>query len=128
MSPNLQARYWLEKKANRGFRGYPMATVADYGPDDRTASKVVVSILANEDDIIAMEKWFSDADNPDVRYSPALIRQILDFIEQHQAKSVAISGRIIGCPHEEGIDYPEGEKCPQCPFWDNIDRWTGQRL
>src|SRR5712692_4405008 len=24
---------------------------------------------------------------------------------------------IIGCPHEEGIDYPEGKSCPQCPYW-----------
>jgi len=24
---------------------------------------------------------------------------------------------VIGCPHEEGIDYPLGEDCPFCPFW-----------
>lgn len=32
--------------------------------------------------------------------------------------------KIIGCPHEEGKDYPMGKKCPQCPFWVNRDRWT----
>jgi hypothetical protein len=31
---------------------------------------------------------------------------------------------IIGCPHEEGIDYPEKEDCPQCPFWKGRDRWA----
>jgi hypothetical protein len=30
--------------------------------------------------------------------------------------------------HEEGIDYPEGEACPRCPFWAGRDRWTGQSV
>ena len=34
----------LKKKARRGFRGYPVATVAYYGPDDQRASKVAVGI------------------------------------------------------------------------------------
>jgi hypothetical protein len=36
--------------------------------------------------------------------------------------------RIIGCPHEEGIDYPDGAECPECPFWKGRDRWTGELL
>ncbi len=43
------------------------------------------------------------------------------------AKSVVMTDRIIGCPHEEGIDY-EGPTCPDCPFWAGRDRWTGKRL
>ena len=35
----------LRKKVRRGFRGYPVATIAFYGPDDRRASKVAVGIL-----------------------------------------------------------------------------------
>ena len=27
-----------------------------------------------------------------------------------------------GCQHEEGIDYPEGELCPDCPFWAGRER------
>lgn len=23
----------------------------------------------------------------------------------------------MGCPHEEGEDFPVGENCPFCPFW-----------
>jgi hypothetical protein len=23
----------------------------------------------------------------------------------------------MGCPHEEGEDFPVGEDCPFCPFW-----------
>ncbi|SEJ90916.1 hypothetical protein SAMN05192539_102313 [Paraburkholderia diazotrophica] len=39
----LKAQWYrdrLAKKARRGFCGYPVATVAFYGPDDRRATKV----------------------------------------------------------------------------------------
>lgn len=26
---------------------------------------------------------------------------------------------------EEGIDYPDGEACPQCPYWAGRDRFSG---
>jgi hypothetical protein len=44
------------------------------------------------------------------------------------AKTVVMADRIIGCPHEEGVDYPDGEKCPSCPFWATRDRWSGAVL
>lgn len=50
------------------------------------------------------------------------------FIDQHAARTVVVADRIIGCPHEEGIDYPEGQTCPDCPFWATRDRWSGDVL
>ena len=44
--------------------------------------------------------------------------------EEHRVKQVIAVERIIGCPHEEGLDYPEGMKCPLCPFWSNRNRFT----
>jgi len=38
----------LAKKAKRGFRGYPVATVALYGPDDVTATKIAIGIVPAE--------------------------------------------------------------------------------
>jgi hypothetical protein len=73
-----------------------------------------------------LERWFSQ--DIDVRADPAINREIVEFIGQHQAKSVIVTDGIIGCPHEEGIDYPEGESCPECPFWANRDRWTGELI
>ena len=35
-----------------------------------------------------------------------------------------MTDRIIGCPHEEGIDYADGTVCPMCPYWQDRDRWT----
>jgi hypothetical protein len=52
----------------------------------------------------------------------------LAFIREHQVLTVTSVDRIIGCPHEEGIDYPEGQPCPQCPFWRHRDRFTGELI
>jgi hypothetical protein len=101
------------KKRAKGLRGYPVATVAFYGPDDKRASKVVVGIIASEGrDADVLEKWFTE--HTDARGDPAIMQAVVRFVELHGAKSVVAADRIIGCPHEEGIDYPEGQKCP-CP-------------
>jgi hypothetical protein len=114
----------LKKKARRGFRGYPVATIAFYGPNDQRASKVAVGIVPAEDaELTALERWF--AEERDVRTDPAIGEEILRFIQNYGAKSVVMTDRIIGCPHEEGVDYLEGQVCPQCPFWAHRDRWTG---
>ena len=117
----------LEKKARRGFRGYPVATVAFYGPDNTRATKVAVGIVPGEGaEPEEMERWF--AQEGDVRTDPEIAREILEFIERHSARSVVMTDRIIGCPHQEGVDYPAGQSCPQCPFWSYRDRWTGEVL
>ena len=54
-------------------------------------------------------------------------KEMLEFIEQHRVLSVAMTDSIIGCPHQEGIDY-EGEWCPACEFWHGRDRFTGQTV
>ena len=125
MSPQQNPRYWIQKKANRKT-GYPVGTIAYYGPDDKFASKVVVGIVSSAKDETATElrKWF--ADELDVREDNGINQDILQFLEQHNAQRVAMIDRIIGCPHEEGVDYPEGDVCPQCPYWANRDRWTGE--
>jgi hypothetical protein len=38
----------LKKKTRSGFRGYPIATIAFYGPDDTRASKAAVAIVDAE--------------------------------------------------------------------------------
>ena len=50
----------LAKKAKRGFRGYPVGTIAFYGPDNRRASKVAVSVIPAEGREPVLERWFSE--------------------------------------------------------------------
>ena len=66
-------------------------------------------------------------DQTDIRDDIRVAEEVLAFITEAGAKSVVMTDRIIGCPHEEGIDY-EGATCPACPFWAGRDRWTGGRL
>jgi hypothetical protein len=117
----------LKKKAQKGFKGYPVATVAYYGPDNKLASKVAVGIIVQEDaDPIDLQRWHSE--QGDVRFDKSINMEIMEYIQQHEVKTVALSDGIMGCPHEEGTDYPDGEKCPQCPFWANRDRFTGEMI
>jgi len=112
------------KKSLKGFRGYPVATVAYYGPDNQRATKVAVGIITHENaEPDPLIRWYSE--ERDARFDAEITKQILALIKEHQAVSVASVGTILGCPHEEVIDYPEGQSCPQCPFWANRDRWAG---
>jgi hypothetical protein len=122
-----KALWSLTKRSNRGFRGYPVATVAFYGSDDRRASKVAVGVVTREGAEPAdLERWFSDTS--DVRDDEGINKAIVEFIEHQGVKTVVVAERIIGCPHEEGVDYPSGDKCPKCPFWATRDRWSGDVL
>ena len=56
-----KALWSLTKRANKGFRGYPIGTVAFYGPNDRRASKVAVGVVPREGaEATELERWFSD--------------------------------------------------------------------
>ena len=126
MSPQRNPRYWIEKQANRKT-GYPAGTIAYYGPDTTFASKVVVGIVVSDkDEVSELRKWF--ADTTDVRQDLSINQEILEYLDQHKVQRVVMVDRIIGCPHEEGVDYPEGDPCPQCPYWAHHDRWTGERV
>src|SRR5580658_923931 len=87
----------LQKRARRGFRGYPLATVAFYGPDATKAGKAAVGIVTREDaEPEIMERWF--AEDRDVRTDPAILREIMEFMQRHGAMSRCDVGRDDG-PH-----------------------------
>jgi len=114
----------LRSKATKGMRGFPLGTLAFYGPDDERASKLVASIVARKGAAPSpMQKWYSESG--DVRNDLRILDEVLEFIDANGARSIVMPDRIIGCPHEEGIDY-QGSVCPHCPFWAIRDRWTGE--
>jgi hypothetical protein len=116
----------LSKKARKGLRGWPIATIAFYGPNLGQATKVAVGIVPSENaEVEELHDW--KVDRGDIRADTGIFREIVEFIEQHQVRSVAMTDGIIGCPHQEGIDY-EGEWCPVCEFWHGRDRFTGQKV
>ena len=117
----------LAKKARRGFRGWPLATLAYYGPNDRKATKVVVGVFLKEEDADAqvLERWFSET--TDVRADAGVEAEIHSLLTLHGVKQVQIRERLLGCPHESPADY-DGDYCPDpaCSFWVGRNRWTGE--
>jgi hypothetical protein len=91
-----RARKRLSKRAKRGFRGYPLATVALYGPDDRTATKLAVGIVpAEHADATELRRWFSEG--ADIRNDADIAEEVLAFVAAAGARSVVMTDTIIGC-------------------------------
>ncbi len=92
---------------------FPIGTVAFYGPDDTVTTKIVAGIIRAPGTEPLIERWVGTR----ISESPKVQRQIREFFAQHRIASVAASDGNLGCPHEEGLDFPDGEDCPFCPFW-----------
>ncbi len=112
----------LRKKSRAGDQGLPRATLAFYGPDDKRATKAVLGIFLADDDEEGIVHRYTE-ENKDVRFDVETQESILARIREHEVRSLIMVEKVFGCPHEEGIDYPEGESFPECPFWKDRDRY-----
>ena len=93
---------------------YPIGTVALYGPDDKTTTKIAAGVITSPTAEPIIRRWVAT----DVTTNPKVQREMKDFFAGHGVRSVAVSEGNMGCPHEEGEDFPEGTDCPFCPFWE----------
>jgi len=112
----------LRKKSKAGDQGFPRATLAFYGPDNKRASKAVLGIFLAEGDDGIIHRYFEE--EKDVRFSIKTQEDVLARMREHGVRTLVMREPIFGCPHEEGIDYPEGESCPKCPYWKDRDRYA----
>ena len=114
----------ISRRRSRRSDQYPLASIAPYGPDDTFATKLVVSVLERpgQREPAAMRTWTTHG--VDVRHDPTIAASVADFFREYGVRHTVTSDRIMGCPHQEGIDYPMGRNCPRCPFWAGIDRFT----
>jgi len=103
---------------------YPIGTIAPYGPNNTLATKLVVAVFKKpgQKEPDALHRWITHVG--DVRNDPAIAEEVAGFLKSHGVRQTVASDRIMGCPHEEGKDYPLGGICPHCPFWADIDRFT----
>ena len=92
---------------------FPIGTVALYGPDDKTTTKIVAGVILEDNAEAILERWVAT----NIMENPKVQKQIKEFFAKHGVKSVAASDRNMGCPHEEGEDFPVGGDCPFCPYW-----------
>ncbi len=102
---------------------YPVGTLAHYGPTNRLATKIAAAIVRHPDaEPEPLHRWITQAG--DIRDDRSIAQQAAAFFRRHRVKRIATTSRIMGCPHEEGMDYPEGGECPHCPYWHQRDRST----
>lgn len=111
----------LERRAQKGFQGYPLGIIAFYGYNDQIATKAVIGIVktagCEPEDI---KKW--EHPDGDLRKDVPAIKELFRYIESHGVVSVALTPGIYYCPHEPGVDFPEGEACSRCAFWTTIKK------
>lgn len=107
---------------DRGQAEFPLGTVACYGPNATVTTKIVAAVILHEGAEPILERWVGTGvkDNPKVR------RQLAEFFQRHGVNSVAAADGNLGCPHEEGEDFPAGEDCPYCPYWKGKQGSGGQ--
>lgn len=79
MKIGWQPEKWLKKKAKLGMRGYPVGTIAFYGPDARRASKVAVGVVpAPKAGPTELRRWLVDAG--DARSDRTVLAEVASFL------------------------------------------------
>ena len=111
--------YWmwedqdLEEEEESPPPQFPVGTVACYGPDDKTTTKIVAGVIKEEGAEAIIKRWVAT----DVMTNPKVQKEIDRFFKKYGVKRVGMSRGNLGCPHEEGEDFPAGGDCPFCPWW-----------
>jgi hypothetical protein len=68
----------LRKKARKGLRGWPIATIAFYGPNLSRATKVTVGIVPSENaEVEELRAW--KVDDGEIRADPRIAREISEY-------------------------------------------------
>ena len=98
----------MESKSN-----FPVGTLVYFGPDDKTITKIAAIIIPTPDKETIVQSW----QGKNITTQPEAIAEIGDFFKKHNVRDVVMTEGVVGCPHVEGIDYPQGEQCPRCTFW-----------
>ena len=105
-----------------------VAVQALYGPHLSLATKAVVSVFTQSDDDVPLATRTWTTVDRDIRNDLVFMQESRIFVRAHGATGPVGTGQLMGCPHQEGIDYPMGRTCPQCPAWAGIDRFTHEPI
>ena len=95
------------------MRKYFHFAASGAAPDVAVSVAAAAGVFTGENSKAIIKRWVAT----DVTINPKIQREIQEFFKEHGVKSVAMSDGNMGCPHEEGEDFPDGEDCPFCPFW-----------
>jgi hypothetical protein len=90
-----------------------MGLVALYGPDDKRTTKIVAAVILHSTAEPILKRFFGN----NIKQDEKVMEEIADFFSSYNVKEAKGMEANLGCPHEEGEDFPVGEDCPFCPFW-----------
>lgn len=92
-------KFCCMKKAGSGK--FPIGTLA------------VAGVITKEGAEAILEKFVGTHVKSDAKVA----EKVKAFFLKHSVKNVVVSDGNLGCPHEEGLDFPRGGDCPFCPWW-----------
>jgi hypothetical protein len=105
---------WLGRKVKQGFRGYPIATIAFYGPTTETATKVVVAIFRDDGgDAGPLERWLSE--ESDIRVDTNVGEEIVSLIKAQEVRSVVVTDGSSAAPTKKASTIPKENHAQDVP-------------
>ena len=104
----LHLRNVIEEKEH-----FPIGVLVYFGPDDEKITKVIAVVISNQTSTPILKTWVT----PDFKTDSKVVKDIAQYFLVNEISEVLMTDGVVGCPHDEGIDYPMGETCPHCPFW-----------
>jgi hypothetical protein len=114
MSTSINKKLLLHlRKTIEGKDHFPIGVLAYFGPDNEKITKVVAVILQTKTSSPCVKSWKTH----DFRTDSVVAKEIGQFFLEKSVSEVVMTDGVVGCPHDEGIDFPVGEACPHCPFW-----------
>lgn len=105
---------------------YPLGTLIPYGPDPERATKLTACVIpAPGAELTAMKRWHLK--EGDIRDDSEIADEVAKFFAAHKIASQINAPEILGCEHEEGIDFPLGAFCTQCAMWSVLEHAKSHR-
>jgi hypothetical protein len=103
----------LEEGQKKSDQQFPVGTLIYYGPDDQTVTKITAGVVFGKDEPPLRRQWYGD----NVTTNPVVLSELGRFFQEHGVSKVVMTDKVAGCPHEPGVDFPSGQECPYCPYW-----------
>ena len=101
------------RKILRDRSKFPIGILTYFGPDNKTITKIVGLVIKGPDIEPRLRSW----SQPGVVSDPIVVAEIGSYFLENKTVDIVMTGSVLGCPHEEGVDFPLGTDCPHCKYW-----------
>jgi len=92
---------------------FPFGILSYFGPDNESITKIVALVIKGSDIKPILRSW----SQPGVTSDPLVAAEIGKFFLENKTENIVMPDGVLGCPHEEGVDFPLRTVCPYCVFW-----------